>query len=369
LSETFIKSPRLFIAATRQDDGKTTTSLGLLMQLQRLTTRVGFFKPVGQRTVVLNSGATVDKDVWLMRACFPLTDAPALMSPVIVSSGFTRRYIDHREAAALTQRIVTAFDTLAADKDIVVIEGTGHAGVGAVFDLSNARVAQLLQSPVVLVSSGGIGRPVDEILLNAALFRQHGVVIKGVIINKVIPHKLSEIADYTRRALAWHGIPVLGVVPYAPLLSQPTLREVAASIEGVCLSGEQSLARLFAHVMLATHYADDFASRVMPHTLLVTSGEQADLLVACAGDEPHTVELQRNVAGIVLTDGVEPKSHIVKMLRHAQLPVLLSDMPAFDATRRLSMMTAKIQPDNIEKRAAIDDLFARHVDLTSLSLG
>jgi len=339
------------------------------MHLWRRAARVGFFKPVGQRTVELDDGATVDKDVWLIRSCYPLTDAPTLMSPVIVSSGFTRRYIDRRDPETLARRILTAFDTLAADKDIVVIEGTGHAGVGAVFDLSNARVAQLLQSPVVLVTGGGIGRPVDEILLNAALFRQHGVVIKGVIVNKVAADKLAEIAAYTRRALAWHDIAVIGVVPYTPLLSQPTLREVASLIEGACISGEQWLARLFAHVMLITHYADDVPGRVAPRTLLVTTGEQADLLVACAGGEQHAAALRHNVAGIVLTDGVEPKSHIVKMLRHVQLPVILSDMPAFDATRRLSMMTAKIQPDNAEKRTAIEDLFARHVDMTALGLG
>ena len=44
-------TPRVFIAATRQNDGKTTTSLGLIAALQKNFPRVGYIKPVGQRFV------------------------------------------------------------------------------------------------------------------------------------------------------------------------------------------------------------------------------------------------------------------------------------------------------------------------------
>jgi BioD-like phosphotransacetylase family protein len=44
-------TPRIFIAATRQNDGKTTAALGLIAALQRHFPRVGYIKPVGQRFV------------------------------------------------------------------------------------------------------------------------------------------------------------------------------------------------------------------------------------------------------------------------------------------------------------------------------
>ena len=44
-------TPRVFIAATRQNDGKTTPSLGLIAALQGYFPRVGYIKPVGQRFV------------------------------------------------------------------------------------------------------------------------------------------------------------------------------------------------------------------------------------------------------------------------------------------------------------------------------
>ena len=44
-------TPRIFVAATRMDDGKTTTSLGLFAALQQYFPRIGYIKPVGQRFV------------------------------------------------------------------------------------------------------------------------------------------------------------------------------------------------------------------------------------------------------------------------------------------------------------------------------
>jgi len=45
-----------------------------------------------------------------------------------------------------------------------------QAKSGSVFDFSNATVARLLGSKVVIVSSGGIGKPIDEVILNKELF-------------------------------------------------------------------------------------------------------------------------------------------------------------------------------------------------------
>lgn len=42
-------TPRIFIAATEQDTGKTTTSLGLYSALGSRFSNIGYIKPVGQR--------------------------------------------------------------------------------------------------------------------------------------------------------------------------------------------------------------------------------------------------------------------------------------------------------------------------------
>ena len=109
---------------------------------------------------------------------------------------------------------------------MLLIEGTGHAGVGAVIGLSNAQVAAMLGSPAVIVSEGGVGRPIDEIVLNKALFERYGVTVAGAIVNKVDLLAKPDLARTLERGLARHGIPLLGVLPYRPILSNPTLAMV-----------------------------------------------------------------------------------------------------------------------------------------------
>src|SRR5207247_5106006 len=98
--------------------------------------------------------------------------------------GFTKSYIAGDVVEDLGARIRDAHATF-ADHDVLLVEGTGHAGVGAVIGLSNAAVAASLGTPAIIISEGGVGRPIDEIVLNASLFERHGVTVAGAIVNKV----------------------------------------------------------------------------------------------------------------------------------------------------------------------------------------
>ena len=116
--------------------------------------------------------------------------------------------------------------------EILLIEGTGHAGVGAVIGLSNATVAAMLGAPAIIVSEGGVGRPIDEIVLNASHFASQGVRVAGAIVNKVDLDAQPGIVRTLERGLALHDIPLLGVLPYRPILSNPTLAMVLEGVHG-----------------------------------------------------------------------------------------------------------------------------------------
>src|SRR5437763_8294822 len=198
-------TPRVFIAATRQNDGKTTASLGLLAALQNVYPRIGYIKPVGQRFVEIEE-QKIDEDTVLMDRVYQLNCPLVDMSPIAVEPDFTRKYLESSNYDALVERIQNAFDRVAWEKDFVLCEGSGHAGVGSVFDLSNARVAKLLGAKVILVTPGGIGRPIDEIALNKALFDHAGVEVIGAILNKVDPAKIPQITEYAGLGLKRLGV-------------------------------------------------------------------------------------------------------------------------------------------------------------------
>ena len=56
---------RVFLAATGQNRGKTTASLGLTAAIIGRGARTGFIKPVGQRYLVVE-GTRADEDAVLM---------------------------------------------------------------------------------------------------------------------------------------------------------------------------------------------------------------------------------------------------------------------------------------------------------------
>src|SRR4051812_28765659 len=81
---------RIFVAATRMNDGKTTTCLGLFAALLSLYSRVGFIKPVGQRFIEVD-GHKVDEDSYLLDVIYNVHVPIESMSPVTVDGTFTRR--------------------------------------------------------------------------------------------------------------------------------------------------------------------------------------------------------------------------------------------------------------------------------------
>jgi BioD-like phosphotransacetylase family protein len=356
-------TPRVFIAATRQNDGKTTTSLGLLAALQRHYPRIGYIKPVGQRYVEI-AEHKIDEDTVLMDSVYKLNCPLADMSPIAIEPEFTRKYLESANNDALVARLKQAFDRVAWEKDFVLCEGSGHAGVGSVFDISNARAAKILEAKVVIVTRGGIGKPIDEVALNQALFDQEGVEIVGVIINKVLPEKLDFIADFARRGLERRGLRLLGVLPNHPMLARPNILAVRDELKAELLNRPKRLNNLVDDVVvgaMAVHNALPFFKQGV---LLITPGDREDLILAAA-----TVMLKetgQTLSGIVLTGGLRPNDTVLKVIHELPYPVLLARNDSYQVASDVHDLIVKTRPDDLEKINIIRDLIARHVEVDAL---
>src|ERR1051326_8713144 len=275
-------TPRLFIAATRQNEGKTTTSLGLLAAIQKCHPRVGYIKPVGQRFVEIDE-QKIDEDTVLMDRVYRLNCPLVDIRPIRVEPDFTRKYLESSNYDALVKKIQQAFDRVAWEKDFVLCEGSGHAGVGSVFDLSNARVASILGAKVVIVSQGGIGKPIDEVCLSQALFEREGVEVIGVILNKLHPDRIEYIADFARRGLKRKGLQLLGVIPHQPMLSKPTMEGIQDELDAEVLNQSQEISNLVNEVVVGAMGVQNAMKFFKPGALIITPGDREDIILAAAG--------------------------------------------------------------------------------------
>ncbi len=352
---------RVFLAATGQNRGKTTASLGLTAAIIGRGARTGFIKPVGQRYLVVE-GTRADEDAVLMKAVFDLPDALDDMSPVTLPRHFTTDYVMGRVAQDLEREVIDAATRVADGKDLLLIEGTGHAGVGAVVGLSNARVAALLEAPVVIVSEGGVGRPIDEIVLNQALFERHGVRVIGALVNKVDVETHPGLPEVLQRGLAQHGIELLGCIPYSELLANPSLELIATHLDGELLAGEAAPGRTVGHVAIGAMRAEHAAGFIQDRTLLITAGDRSDLIAMAL--ELNAVDPGR-VAGMVLTGGFRPGQPVLDDLRSAGLFTYLAQADTYRTAQAVDEILVKTHQTDADKIATIIQLVGGAVDVAS----
>jgi hypothetical protein len=354
---------RVFLAATGQNRGKTTTSLGLMAAIRERDLRIGFLKPVGQRYLVVD-GTRADEDAVLMSEVFGLPDALDDMSPVTLPRGFTTDYVMGRVTDDLPAQITDAYAAVAAGKDLVVIEGTGHAGVGAVIDLSNARVASLLDAPVIIVSEGGIGRPIDEIVLNAALFEAHGVRVLGAVVNKVDVESHPHLPDVLERGLRQHGITLLGCIPYSQFLANPSLELIGTHLDGELLAGEATPGATIGWVAIGAMQATHAVELLRDRTLLITPGDRDDLLrAAIAANRGAAVP---RVIGIVLTGGFRPSDSVVEELRAAGVFAYLVGSDTYRTAQAVDEILVKTHSSDTEKISTIIELVDGAIEVEAL---
>ena len=370
---------QLYLAATGQNRGKTTAALGLFDGFLRRGLDAGFMKPVGQRTVI-DDGEPADEDAVLMRTTFGLREPYSVLSPVHIPRGFTKAYIAGEVVEDLGAKITTAHAAF-RDRDILLIEGTGHTGVGAVIGLSNAAVAASLGAPAIIISEGGVGRPIDEIVLNASLFRQHGVPVAGAIVNKVDIKAQPGIQTVLERGLAPYDIPLLGMLPVRPILSNPTLELILEGVRGETLHPGPDLERVIDGVAIGAMEPGHMLERVGPGTLVIVPGDREDVILtlttahlmgtprAATVDEltRPTLALDDGHAGaaigLVLTGGYRPRKAVIEAIRRADLFATLVPKDTYTVASEVHDLLVKTHAADREKIAEIKALVGANLDI------
>ena len=357
---------KIFIAATRQNDGKTTVSLGLFNALLKRDPSIQYMKPVGQQYKIVNN-TKIDKDAVLFQNTFNLEKSRLpLMSPIASPKGFTENYINNPTPETLKEKILLANNELTKNASSILYEGTGHAGVGSVFDSSNAAVAKLLKTPVIIVSIGGIGKAIDEIMLNIAVFKALDVPIIGVIINKVLEDKYDKINKVASKGLARLGLDVLGVLPLNEHLTYPTISSIVDELKPNILSmsdsGKNNIIEKFMIGDMMPHNALDHFSK---NTLMIVPGNREGLVLTALCENlltqgPHLV------SGIVFTNGIRPHQKILDLLYTSKIPLFMVDEDAFSIATKINQMIVKIRSEDKSKIKIAGNMIEKYVDIDKI---
>lgn len=359
----------IFIAATGQNVGKTTLCLGLLSGLKKRYGSVGFLKPVGQELVKTHDGSDVDKDAVLFKDYFDLASPYTTISPMHCPAGFTRDFLDQKISEEhLLENILTSWNSLRSIHNYMLVEGTGHVGVGSLFNLNNAMVAKHLGLEMVVIATGGLGSAFDELALNIEMCKSQGVPIKGIILNKVLDDKREMILEYFPRALSRWGIPLLGCVPFTPLLSRPSMKDFSNLFKSPFLCGEAHAYRHFQEIRLVAGSLESHVEEMKVNQLIITPACREDIIIATVGKHVRELHEKRRdwQGGLILTGQHPPRDEIVYRIQSLDIPVLYAPLCSFDVMKKVSTFNAKILREDTEKVHEAITTVEKHVNFDAL---
>jgi len=218
----------LFITGTDTGVGKSWVAAGMMAALQQQGRQVVGMKPVASGAVMTAAGLR-NEDALLLQQQGSLPIDYALINPYT----FAAPIAPHLAAAALGEEILLApilasYQQLAAQAEMVVVEGVGGWRVPLSEAMDVAQLAQALQLPVVLVVGMRLGC-INQALLTADAIIASGVAFAGWVATTLEPAMAlfeGNVATLQQRL----PVPLLGVVPH---LQQLDVAAVAAAFSRV----------------------------------------------------------------------------------------------------------------------------------------
>jgi BioD-like phosphotransacetylase family protein len=290
------------------------------------------------------------------------------MGPVCYD-GFPTHWVSPEGRDGVVSKIKAGYQKVAAGKDRVVIEGTGNAAAGAAFGLSNAFLAKQFGAKVVLVASGGVGQPTDEIILNKSYFERAGVEVLGAIVNKAYPHEFDRINQWMRRVLDQMGIRLLGMIPYEPDLARASLLTLFERFRGTCLNHEAGMEKPLGKVVLGAMSAGSVLERLTGGVTLICPVDREDVIVAALAAMFLGGRKDLTIASIVVTDGGRLSEAALKMIRRTTIPVLQVEPDAYSVVSELHASNFKILPSDGDKIRKAIQVVQERVDLEAALAG
>ena len=222
----------IMIQGTMSNAGKSLLCAGLCRIFRQDGYRVAPFKSqnmalnsfitadggeMGRAQVVQAEAAGIEPDVRMNPILLkPTTDVGSQVIVNGVVQGNMRAMEYYRRKREFVPAVLEAYDSLAAENDIIVIEGAGSPAEINLKqeDIVNMGLAKLVDAPVLLVGDIDRGGVFAQLYGTVALLEpEERARIKGTIVNKFRgDRKILEPGLETLEQLC--GVPVAGVIPY-----------------------------------------------------------------------------------------------------------------------------------------------------------
>lgn len=218
-----MSAPRgLFVTGTDTEVGKTWVSTALIAALRARGLSVAALKPIASGAERDAAGRLVNADALALQAAAGGALAYERVNPYVFEPPIAPHLAAAEAGVAISlERLRAHARSLAAEADVVVVEGVGGWAVPLDAEHSVADLARALGWPVLLVVGLRLGC-LNHALLTARAIQADGLHLAGWVANTIDP-AFDRLDGNLRTLVARLPAPLLGHLPHAPLATPAEL--------------------------------------------------------------------------------------------------------------------------------------------------
>lgn len=318
---------------------------------------IGYMKPVGNLLINVY-GSLVDEDSESIKQLLGLQDPSELITPVYLTDSLINDTLTGIRKD-LDNKLREAYARISEGKDIVIIEGTGGIGGGAMYDLSDPEIASKLGTRMLLVTRFDSIYAVDRILCDLRIIRDPDM-LAGVILNEVPPAMLDRVKELVVPFLERRGISVFGVIPQDETLRSIPVSDIVDGLHGDVLVGSDRLAELVDNYLVGAMEAGSAIKyfRRTPDSAVITGGDRADIQMAA---------IEARVKCIVLTGNMQPSGAVLSSAEAAGIPVVLVRGDTMSTIERMEHLIGHAHVKQQVKLDRILSLLEKNVNVEAIA--
>jgi BioD-like phosphotransacetylase family protein len=347
----------VLVTSTADGIGKTAISLAIGRLAQERGLDVGYMKPKGTR-LESTVGKTRDEDPMLAREVLGLDAEMHELEPVVYSPTFIEQAMRGREdPSKLAERIESSFDGLAADRDLMVLEGAGSPWIGGIVDLTDRDIAALLDAEVLLLTGYDRSAQIDDVL---AIAEHFGDRLAGVLFNEVSETDTDRLVDDVLSFLDSRDVRTLGYLPRDAELAGVTVADMAEQLGADVVTQEAPLDHVVERMTVGAMGGDSALEqfRRSRNTAMITGGDRSDVQLAALEAS--------GVNCLLLTGGYQPASTFVGRAEDHGVPILVVQSDTRTTIDRAENAFESGRTRNPETVARMVDLLETGFDIDAL---
>ncbi|CAH0525362.1 phosphate acetyltransferase [Vibrio hippocampi] len=368
-------SRTIMLVPTSAGVGLTSVSMGVLRAMERKGVNVSFYKPIAQPR---HGGDQPDLTSTIVSASSDMQ----VGKPMPMSEAET--LIGSEKVDVLLETIVERYNQINSDADVTLIEGLVPTRKHPFANAINDEIAKTLGAEIVFVATPGTDNPTQlKERIEVAVSNFGGAKnknISGVIINKLnapvddagrTRPDLSEIfddADSAHQAnlevmqiFNTSPIRVLGCVPWNIELIATRANDMAQHLNAAVINEGDILNRRIKSITFCARSLPNMIEHFKPGSLLVTSADRPDVIVAAALAAMNGVE----IGAMLLTGGYDIPAEIRDLIKPALetgLPIFKAQGNTWQTSLNLQSFSLEVPADDKERIEFINEHVASHID-------